>query len=138
MIFNSDPNKQVQEIIFSRKIKKASYAPLKFNNSSVKQVQFQKHFGVYLENKLDFREHLRNIFEKVNRTIRLLRKLQNKIPRAPLVTIYKFFIRPDLDYGDALYDQTFNNSFHEKLKSIQYNAAIAIAGAIRGSSREKR
>ena len=138
MIFNSDPNKQVQEIIFSRKIKKASYAPLKFNNNSVKQVQFQKHFGVYLENKLDFREHLRNIFEKVNRTIRLLRKLQNKIPRTPLVTIYKFFISPDLDYGDALYDQTFNNSFHEKLKSIQYNAAIAIAGAIRGSSREKR
>ena len=31
----------------------------------------------------------------------------------------------------------FNNSFHEKLESIQYNAALAITGAIRGSSREK-
>ena len=87
---------------------------------------------------MDFREHLRNIFEKVNRTIHLLRKLQNNIPRAPLVTIYKFFIRPHLDYGDVLYDQTFSNSFHEKLESFQYKVAIAIAGAIRDSSREKR
>ena len=138
MIFNTDPNKQAQEIILSGKIKKASHLPLKFNNNSANRVQFQKHFGVYLEDKLDFREHLCNIFKKINRTIHLLRKLQNNIPRAPLVTIYKFFIRPHLDYGDLLYDQTFNNSFHEKLESIQYNAALVIAGAIRGSSSEKR
>ena len=111
--------------------------PLNFNNNSVKQVQFQKHLGVYLDDRLDFREHFRNIFKMVNRTISLLRKLQNILPRAPLVTIYKSFIRPHLDYGDILYDQMFNNSFHEKLESIQYNAALAITGAIRGSSREK-
>ena len=33
---------------------------------------------------------------------------------------------PHLDYGDILCDQTFNNSFHENLESIQYNAAVAI------------
>ena len=73
----------------------------------------------------------------VNRTISLLCKLQNILPRAPLVTIYKSFIRLHLDYGDILYDQIFNNSFHQKLASIQYNAALAITGAVRGSSREK-
>ena len=73
----------------------------------------------------------------LNRTIALLRKLQNILPRALLVTIYKSFIRLHLDYGDILYDQMFNNSFHEKLELIQYNAALAITGAIRGSSREK-
>ena len=36
-----------------------------------------------------------------------------------------------------IYDQTFNNSFHEKFELIQYNAALAITGAIRSSSREK-
>ena len=35
MTFNSDPNKQVQEVIFSRKIKKTSQPPLNFNNNSV-------------------------------------------------------------------------------------------------------
>ena len=31
----------------------------------------------------------------------------------------------------------YNNSFHQKLESIQYNAAPAITGAIRGFSMEK-
>ena len=35
-----------------------------------------------------------------------------------------------------IYDQHYNHSFHQKLESIQYNAAAAITGAIRGSSRE--
>ena len=93
--------------------------------------------GVYLEDKLDFRKHLRNIFKNVNRTICLLRKLGNNVRRVPLITSYKFFIRPHLDFGDILYDHKFNNSFHKKLELIQYNAALAITGAIRGSSREK-
>ena len=77
------------------------------------------------------------MFNKINKTISLLRKLRNNLLRAPLVTIYKSFTRLHLDYGDILYDQTFNNSFHERLQSIQYNAALAIAGAIRGTFREK-
>ena len=36
-----------------------------------------------------------------------------------------------------LYDQAFNNSFKEKLESIQYNARLALTGAIRGTSKEK-
>ena len=59
------------------------------------------------------------------------------LPRLALVTIYKTFIRPHLDYGDVLYDQAFNNSFHAKMESIQYNACLAITGAIRCTSREK-
>ena len=58
------------------------------------------------------------------------------MPRGPLLTICKSFIRPDLDYGDVIYDQHYNNSFHPKLESIQYNAALAKTGAIRDSSRE--
>ena len=59
------------------------------------------------------------------------------MPRLPLLTIYKSFIRPHLDYGDIIYDQAYNASFHQKLDSIQYNAALAITGAIRGTFKEK-
>ena len=69
--------------------------------------------------------------------IRLLKKLSNLLPRQALVIIYKAFIRPHLDYDDVLYDQAFNNSFHAKMESIQYNACLAIIGAIRDTSREK-
>ena len=46
-------------------------------------------------------------------------------------------MRPYLDYGDIIYDQAYNVSFHEKLESVQYNSALAITGAIRGTSTEK-
>ena len=66
-----------------------------------------------------------------------MRKLQAFSPRQSLVTVYKVFIRPHLDYGDIIYDQTYNESFHQKMESIQYNTALAITGDIRGTSREK-
>ena len=137
MSFNPDPGKQTQEVVFSRKIQKTCHPPIYFNNKSVKQVPSQKHLGLILDNKLNFQEHLQNIFKKVNKTIELLRKLQNILPREPLSTIYKSFVRPQLDYGEVIDDQHYNNSFHQKLESILNNAALAITGAITGSSREK-
>ena len=111
---------------------------MNFNNDSVsKYIQYQKHLGIYLDNKLHFCDNIWNLFKKVNRTISLLHKLPNNLPRILLVTIYKFFVRLHLDLEDILYDKTFNNSFHEKFELIQYNAALAITSAIRMSSREK-
>ena len=63
--------------------------------------------------------------------------MQNLLPRSALITLYKAFVRPHLDYGDILYDQARNESFHLKLECIQYNACLAITGAMHGSSREK-
>ena len=101
------------------------------------QVHSQKHLGVILDVKLPFEEHLKYVFNKTNKMIRLLRKLSNLLPRQALVTIYNAFVRPHLDYGDVLYDQAFNNSFHTKMESIQYSACLAVTGAIRGTLREK-
>ena len=108
-----------------------------FSNNNVSQVNSQTHLGLILDVKLTFEEHLKNLFNKTNQKIRLLQKLSNLLPRQALVTIYKAFVRPHLDYGGVLYDQAFNNSFHAKMESIQYNACLAITGAIRGTSRER-
>ena len=73
------------------------------------------HLGILLDVLLDFQGRLKNIYSKVNKTIDLLRKLHNTLPRLPLLTIYKSFIRPHLDYGDVIYDQTYTASFHQKM-----------------------
>ena len=86
---------------------------------------------------LTFDEHLTNVSNKISKIIGLLRKLQNILPRPELLTLYKCFIKPHPDYGDIVYDQAYNLSFHQKLESIQYNAALALTGTIRASSREK-
>ena len=63
--------------------------------------------------------------------------LQPIIPRTALLTFYKSFLRPNLDYGYVIYDRAFSESFQSKLESVRYNVALAITRAIKGSSREK-
>ena len=59
MNFNPDPNKQAQELIFSRKINKINHAPLLFNQNLVKSSVTQKHLGMVLDTKFDFDLHLK-------------------------------------------------------------------------------
>ena len=59
------------------------------------------------------------------------------LQRESLLTIYKSFTRPHLDYGDVIYDQPLNESLSNRIKSVQYKAALAITGTIQGSSRKK-
>ena len=136
MSFNLDPTKQAQEVIFSHKIKKPLHTPLNYINANVKQTAFQKHLGLILDSQLSLEEHLKLVFSKVNETIRLIWKLRNSLPRPSLFTLYKSFIRPHLDYGHIIYNQPFNNSLQNKIESTQYNACLAITGAIRGTSKE--
>ena len=42
-----------------------------------------------------------------------------------------------LNYGGIIYDLTSNTTFHQKMEAMQYNAAWAIIGAKRDSSKEK-
>ena len=71
-----------------------------------------------MDSKLTFEDRYKTGLSKTNRAIGLLCKLQNLQPRESLITIYKAFVRPHLNYGDVLFDQAFNASFYEKLESI--------------------
>ena len=128
---------KAQKVTFTRKSKNIRHPLLIFNKSKVFQSTTQKHLGLILDNRLSFKGYLTAMGAKVSRTIALLCKLQHILPRHALITIFKSFICPCLDYRDILYDKVFNVSFHQKIESIQYNACLAITSAIRGSSREK-
>ena len=136
MRFNPDPNKQAPEVIFSRKINKIDHPSLYIHQNLVKSSSTHKRLAMVLDTKLDFNLHLKNVQNKTNKTIGFLRKLQNTLLRASLITIFKSFIRPHLDYGRIIYDQAYNTSFHKNIESIQYNDALAITGAVRGASTE--
>ena len=137
MSFDPEPSKQAQDVTITRKLQKKGYSPLYFNDSSVKETCKQKHIGMLMDFRLDFQEHWKSLVKKVNKTVALLRKFQNILPRSALLTIYKCFVRIHLDYDHIIYDEAFNNSFHQKNESSQYNSALAITGTIRGTSREK-
>ena len=88
MSFNPDPSKQDQKVIFSTKTKKEYHPPHAFNNNNISETNSQKHVGVVIDNCLSFEDHLKMILNKVNKTIGLLCKLHNILPRSALLTIY--------------------------------------------------
>ena len=136
MSFNPDKSKHAQEIMFSRKTQNVIHPPAIFNNIPVFRSSCQKRLGTYLDEKLNF-YHIRETISKANKGIGLLRKFYNVLPRNSLITICECFIRPHLDYGFILFDQPEKESFCKRIESVQYNAALAITGAIQSTSREK-
>ena len=124
MSFNRDPTKMAQEVLFSKKKSKVIHPSLIFNGKDISRSESQKHLGLVLDSKLNFNMHLKGKFSIINNGIVLLRKLRHSIPRKPLLSIYKTFLRPHLDYCDVIYVKPHNEKFTDTLESIQYNVVL--------------
>ena len=88
----------------------------------------------------DFRICISALLKKNLKAIKgigIIKKLSNVLPRKYFITIYKSFLRPHFDYGELIYDQPNNESYCQQIERIQYNASLAITGAIKGTSRPK-
>ena len=108
-----------------------------FNGNTVQKVPIKSTFGLMLDEKLTFNDHIASKLTTVNKLISILRKLYHYMPVGSLVTICKSFIRPHLDYADVIFDKPSNTTFSNRIESAQYNAALAITGTIRGTSKGK-
>ena len=133
--FNPDPSKQAKEIVFSKKRCVTQLPVLMFNNNVISSTDSHKHLRMILDSKLSFINHLKG--KIANKGIGIIRRLYKFLPRFTLINIYKAYVREHLDYGDIIYDNSSNASLSQMIESVQYNAALAITGAIRASSREK-
>ena len=97
-IYAGVPNKQTKELRFSNKRDKENYPPLQFNSTNVKIADSQKDLGLILDSKLNFNEDIESKITKCNKIIGLMKKLSLILSRKSLLTIYKSFVRPNLDY----------------------------------------
>ena len=57
-----------------------------------KYTSFQKHLGLFLDDKLNFDIHLKEKMKKFNKGTDILKKPQHILPSKTLLTIYKSFI----------------------------------------------
>ena len=130
MLFNPDPSKPAPEVLFSCKKKTQIHPTISFNNIQVEGASHHKHLGVLLDEKLNFKQHINTNILKINKGISGIKKLRHSLTRKSLMTIYKAFLRPLIDYGDIIYDQPQNVPFCQKLESVHYKAVLIITGAI--------
>ena len=88
-----------------------------FSNMPLNRKNTQKDLGLYLDANLTFSEHT-NEKTKAVKGMSVIKKLNVTLSRSSLLTIYIWFIRPDLDYRDIIYDQSKNNKLSAKIESI--------------------
>ena len=76
MNFNPDPDKQAQEIIFSRKKNASLHSIVYFNNKPVNSTKIHRHLGMALDSRFRYEDHVKFVLSKVNKKIGCLRKFQ--------------------------------------------------------------
>ena len=127
----------VTEVCFSPKRDNVPHEPVSFNNNKIQSAPPQKYLGFILDSRLYYNQHIDGKINKCNKIIGTMRRLSMTLSRKSLVTIYKSFARPLLDYAGIIYDKPCNETFKEKREAVQYNACLAVTGMIRGTSRER-
>ena len=147
MEFNPDPTKQAKEVLFSHKTRSPVHPDLTFNGTAVTKVDEHKHLGLILQSKLSFGRHLSEKMTKAKKIIGILKHLSKFLPLKTLNQMYKTLVRSHLDYCDIIYHMPqivrqppFGVSLHELMESvekIQYQAALAITGCWKGTSRDR-
>ena len=142
MLFNPDPAKPANEVVFSNR-EDVNLPNLCFVGNMIRRLNSQKHLGLTLDSKLTFNQHLKEKMGKANNGILMIRKLYRYLPRSTLLIVYKSFIRPHLLCNDDISMQNSsqvnicqpNKLFTDKIESVQYNAALAITECIHGTSK---
>ena len=66
MLFNSDPSKLAQEVLFSRKKKVQIHPAISLNNIQVERASYQKHLAILLDEKCNFKQHIDSAILKIN------------------------------------------------------------------------
>ena len=78
--FNPDPQKQVVELIFSKKNSKTNHPMILFNASPVSTVDQHKHLGIILDAKLSFSAHIQAAINKSRKVIGMLKFMSKYLP----------------------------------------------------------
>ena len=102
MSFNLDPSKQAVQVHISCKINPVDTPPIYFNSLAVASCETHKYLGLLLDKRLAFDFIIEEMTLRANKGIGLITRLHRYLPRNSLLTIYKAFIIPHLDYGDVV------------------------------------
>ncbi len=103
---------------------------LLMNDIPIHQMTTHKHLGIVINSTLTWGDHINYSHKKASRRVGLLKRCRKLIPRTCSETIYKSFIRPVIEYGDVIFDNSPASSINV-LERLQREAALCCTGAYR-------
>ena len=98
---------------------------LSIHNNPLQVVQGTKHLGVYIDNTLDWKNHIQEITKKISRSLGLLKYAKRFLPLESLKDIYTSIIDPHFRYCCAVWGVCGLTEI-QKLQKLQNRAARII------------
>ena len=99
-------------VVFSCKKVKPYHPHALLSNDLIKRESHHKHLGMQLDSEVNFQSHIKQAIGKARRGIGMLRYLSKYVSSDVLDQVYKLYIKPNLAYGDIIYQkydpETFN------------------------------
>jgi hypothetical protein len=108
---------------------------IKIDNKLIDRVAHTKFLGVYIDDKLNWKQHINFISGKVSRCIGMLIKSRKVLNKDSLLTLYFSFIYPLLIYCNHVWGSTYASTLY-RLEILQKKVIRIIAGAKPRSSSE--
>jgi len=112
------------------------HPPLQLANHILSEVDFHKHLYLIFHRSLTWHTHVVSLYHKAITRLNILRKLRLSVPRYKLLILYRSYILPLLDYGDAIYDN-ISTADSGRLENVQATAAKLILGCMQTTSHLK-
>jgi len=115
---------------FSFKRRQPDLDPIFLNDTQISEVTSATNLGITLTNNLSWDNHIDKICVKTGKRLSILSRCRCFLPRLSLESLYISMIRPVIEYGDIIYDNTtLKNKL--RLDNLQRKAAIICTGAYR-------
>ena len=105
------------------------------NNTIIEEVKSHKHLGMTLSNELSWNDHIDDLLNRAGKGIDIMSYLKYRIVRFTLEIMYKSYIRPIIEFGDAIMSN-MNEQQIQRKESVHKRAGMIISGAIRGTNSE--
>jgi len=98
-------------MIFSTTKKKhLSNINIKINNTEINRVNHFNFLGLTIDENLNWKEHLKNLSNKLSRTTGILNMLKSQLPGITLKTIYNSLFLSHINYGISCWGYTHQSS----------------------------
>jgi len=97
---------------------------IKIGDEILKEKENVKFLGLYIDNKLNWQEHIKNLKSKLNSSIYAMNKVKRQLNTNILTTLYYTLIYPYIDYGITLWGSAY--STHLKKIMVMQKKSVRI------------
>ena len=85
-----------------------AHLAINIGNDLIEHKTVVKFLGIYIDEKLEWHEHIKCIINKLNSSTYAMRKIKNILNTNNLITLYYSLVYPYIDYASSLWGSIHN------------------------------